>query len=178
MNQIIIADTAIRQDAQDRYFLNDLHNAAGGAPKHKPSEWLRNQQTQELVAEISKAGIPALETVKGGNAPGTYVCKEMVYTYAMWISPAFHLKVIRAYDALMTPAPHSDVAKQVKSAINARAWALSQRNYDTFRSLLMQEFPLDDPASVNAVAHWQPPTMLPASALDQAISALSALKGI
>ena len=111
---LIISDTLIHQDAEDRYCLNDLHKASGGEAKNKPSEWLRNKQTIELIEEISKAGIPALEagipalgiqpvaTINGGNKPGTYAVKELVYAYAMWISPAFSLKVIRAYDALVT----------------------------------------------------------------------------
>ncbi|OIN07926.1 KilA-N domain-containing protein [Oceanisphaera psychrotolerans] len=102
MSQLIVADVTVRQDDEGRYCLNDLHKAAGGEAKHKPNEWLRNQKTQELVEEASKTGIPALVKMHGGRTPGTYVCKELVYAYAMWISPAFHLKVIRAYDELQT----------------------------------------------------------------------------
>ncbi len=97
-----LAGQAIRQDAEGRYSLNDLHRAAGGESKHRPSVWAENRQTRELADEIGKAGIPALVSVKGGTAPGTYVAKELVYAYAMWISPRFHLQVIRAYDASVT----------------------------------------------------------------------------
>lgn len=105
---IVIGSVTIHQDSEGRYCLNDLHKASGGNPTKKPSEWLRNKQTTELIDELSKVGIPALEEVqpvsviKGGNAPGTYVCKELVYSYAMWISATFHLKVIRTFDAVVT----------------------------------------------------------------------------
>ena len=91
-----IANTSIRTDVEGRYCLNDLHKAAGGENRHRPSLWVENQQTKDLIAEIDKAGIPAIHSKQG---LGTFVCKELVYSFAMWISPAFHLQVIRAYDS-------------------------------------------------------------------------------
>lgn len=103
MHELTIADTAIRQDAEGRYCLNDLHRAAGGEKRHGASYWLANQQTRDLIAELETTGKP-VDTCEGRNG-GTYVVKELVYAYAMWISPAFHLKVIRAYDAMVTAPP-------------------------------------------------------------------------
>lgn len=37
-----------------------------------------------------------------GHYDGTFIIKELVYTYVMWISPVFHLKVVRAFDTLQT----------------------------------------------------------------------------
>lgn len=101
---IVIANTEIRQDAEGRYCLNDLHKASGGEKRHGPSYWLANAQTKELLAELGGAGIPVgpVATLNDGRNNGTYVCKELVYAYAMWISAAFHLKVIRAYDAMVS----------------------------------------------------------------------------
>ncbi|MDO4796250.1 MAG: KilA-N domain-containing protein [Brachymonas sp.] len=83
------------------FCLNDLHKASGGAAKHKPSFFLRNEQTQKLLAELRVANSQPLRRVVGkGKEQGTYVCLELVYAYAMWISAAFYLKVIRAYHAM------------------------------------------------------------------------------
>ena len=103
MTALVVANTTVRQDTDGRYCLNDLHRAAGGANKHRPSLWVENQQTRALVAHLEgEAGIPALVSIHGGGAPGTFAVRELVYAYAMWISAAFHLQVIRAYDALAT----------------------------------------------------------------------------
>lgn len=103
---IAIADVVVRQDSKGRYNLNDFHRAAGEENRHRPSLWAENQQAKDLAAEIAqetgKAGIPALVLQRGGKAPGTYACRELVYAYAMWISPAFHLKVIRTFDKAVT----------------------------------------------------------------------------
>ena len=93
--------------------MNDLHKASGGENRHKPSYWTELQQTKELIAEltseITDGGITVSEEnqpliiIKGGNSKqGTYVCKELVYNYATWVSAKFNLHVIRAYDELVS----------------------------------------------------------------------------
>lgn len=101
--ELLISETLIRQDEDGRYCLNDLHRASGGLKRHQPSDFLRLKATKELVAEIGTApGIPgASVSTVNGDGGGTYVARELVYAYAMWISGAFALKVIRTYDALM-----------------------------------------------------------------------------
>jgi len=100
---LVIGDFSIRQDEEGRYSLADLHKASGNLAKHKPSNFLRVEQTQELISEIEQFSDmrSAVKVINGGNNRGTYAVKEMVYAYAMWISAKFHLVVIRAYDALV-----------------------------------------------------------------------------
>lgn len=110
MSILTIANTPIRRDDAGRYCLNDLHRAAGGESKHQPAFWLRNAQTQDLIRELGASADlqTPLSTVNDGLNNGTYVAKELVYAYAMWISAAFHLKVIRAYDAMVAQPPQRD----------------------------------------------------------------------
>jgi hypothetical protein len=115
---LTISNTPIRQDAQGRYCLNDLHRAAGNNQKHKPTNFLRLDSTKELIEEINRCSEMrnAVEVRQGGNQQGTFAVKELVYAYAMWISPSFSLQVIHAYDAMMTgqlKATHIDVSKPI-----------------------------------------------------------------
>lgn len=91
MNSLVVAGVVIRQDADGRYCLNDLHRAAGGQANRRPGSWLRSKMTTDLIEEAGGAQICA--AVINGDGGGTYVCKELVYAYAMWISSKFHLTV-------------------------------------------------------------------------------------
>ena len=99
---ISISDVVIRQTDNQLYNLNDLHKASGGDEKQQPAFWLRNKQTQELIAEIEAQGGIAVTTSQGGKNRGTFVCKELVYAYATWISAKFFLLVIRTFDAVVS----------------------------------------------------------------------------
>ncbi|EKO3388707.1 KilA-N domain-containing protein [Vibrio fluvialis] len=102
------------------YSLNDLHKASGGKQTHKPANFARLDTTKELIDEINRCSdlSIAISTNRGGKNQGTWVCKELVYAYAMWISPKFHLNVIRAFDSMSTnktpqlpsPIPSSDLS--------------------------------------------------------------------
>ena len=101
---IEIDGAVIRQDQHGRYCLNDLHKASGGEQKNQPRYFLENKQTQELIQALTDSGIPLspIEVIRGGLEQGTYVVKQIVYAYAMWISAAFNLKVINTFDAVVT----------------------------------------------------------------------------
>ena len=97
------------------FSLTDLHRASGGKARHQPYLFTRREETQALIAEIEQTTDSwiehsadsrseqaadsqlALKSIHGGRDKGTYACRELVVAYAAWISPAFHLKVLRAF---------------------------------------------------------------------------------
>lgn len=103
MNHLMIADVQIRTDDAGRFSLNDLHKAAGAEERHQPAFFFRRPEANELVEEISNSA-PAQNcepvAAAAGRYGGSYAVKEIVYAYAMWISPKFHLEVIRTFDAV------------------------------------------------------------------------------
>lgn len=125
--QITILDNVVNM-IDGLYSLNDMHKASGKADKHRPTFFLRNQETKDLITELTEetadvrkctsGNSQVIRVVKGGNdrsLQGTYVCKELVYRYAMWISAKFALVVIRTFDALVTRTD----AKQREALVTA-----------------------------------------------------------
>jgi hypothetical protein len=129
MDQLFVIDgVSVRQYFESNYCLNDLQKAAINASGETRSsrsmevyEFMRCPETQALVELLEKEttgnsrSIPVM-TIQGRNG-GTYVCKELVYAYAMWISPAFNLKVIRTFDALQNPTSESITSDKIQAGV-------------------------------------------------------------
>lgn len=96
MNELQLRNLTIKSN-DGLFSLNDLHKASGGADKDRPGLFLDSKKTQELIDEILNAGNAAIKK-SAGRYGGTYACKEIVYAYAMWISPKFNLEVIQFFD--------------------------------------------------------------------------------
>ena len=107
MSNLAILNTSIRTH-ESLFSLNDLHKASGGAEKHRPSLFIRLDTTQDLISEIQKEVKSTdliFKTTGGRGLRGTYACEELVLSYAMWISPKFHLIVLRAFLAMHRNQP-------------------------------------------------------------------------
>lgn len=101
---VTILNITIHPDADGRYCINGLHRAAGGKAKDQPAQFMRSKGADLLKAELLKTNPNALATITkfGRSDTGTYVCKELVYAYAMWLGPEFTVSIIRSIDELPT----------------------------------------------------------------------------
>lgn len=149
MTNLIINSQPISQH-NGLFSLNDLHKVSGNDEKHRPTWFLRNDETQALIHEIESENQIAYDTVIGkGKKQGTYACRELVYRYAMWISPKFSLMVIRAFDALNTgaipclPKLSSDDTLPLRNAINMATGVL-KLDYATIYKMVHQRFGVDE----------------------------------
>ena len=97
-NAISIKSIEVKMNDDGMFCLNDLHKASGGESRHEPSNWTRTDQFSELADEIFNSAKVQSWKKSAGRYGGTFVCKELVYAYAMWISPKFHIDVIRVFD--------------------------------------------------------------------------------
>ena len=150
MNAIAISNVAIRQTENNLYNLNDLHKASGGEKRHELTNWLKLQQTNELIDELSKpenTGLKenqqVIKVVRGGNNRGTYACKELVYAYATWISAKFFLLVIRTFDAVVSGSLKTQTTVADRTPLRQAVSALVGKcniDYSSAYSMVHQRF--------------------------------------
>lgn len=105
MTNLTILNSSIRT-IDNLYSLSDLHRISGSEDRHQPNRFMRLDTTQELINEImnSTSGVQntslVFKTLRGRGIQGTYACEELALAYATWISPKFHLVVLRAFIAM------------------------------------------------------------------------------
>jgi KilA-N domain len=99
MNNLInIGNIEVHTDDSGMYLLSDLHKASGYEERHSPKYFLKSVQAKEIIKELSEGGILPSRRVKN---VGTFACKTLIYSYAMWVSAKFAVHVIQTYDNIV-----------------------------------------------------------------------------
>ncbi len=126
-----IAGIEITTDEQGRFNLNLLHKASGLGPHKAPNKWLSIEPTTELIGELNSQThseeFGPINSIRGGNSPGTFAHKLLAISYAGWISPAFQLKVNQVfldYQSANKPA----IPQSFPEALRLAATAMEERD--------------------------------------------------
>lgn len=136
MSKVIINSVNVRVNDDGLYSLNDLHKSSGGERKHQIPNFLRHQTTKDIISELSNSSYSRsykdIVNKTAGRYGGTWVCKELVYSYAMWVSAKFQLRVIQTFDAARSGDLHKAVAiatndKRLLSIISKRDSILNSK---------------------------------------------------
>lgn len=121
--ELLINNVEVSTDSEGRYSLNDLHKASGHQSKHTPIKFYRSHGFKaecDYLKSISGQFEPIIK--KTGKGGGTWVCKELVYSYAMWISAEFKINVIKTFDSITSQAS----APETMQALNELSKKIEQ----------------------------------------------------
>ncbi|HFA5884655.1 TPA: KilA-N domain-containing protein [Neisseria gonorrhoeae] len=162
-NSVQISNISIHQTEIGLFSLNDLHRASGGEDRHAPRRWLQNIQTNDLIKELEKDGKPSIQSKQ---RLGTFVCRELVIAYGMWISPKFALQVIQTFLAVSDGIKSAKTTADDRTGLRQAVAALVGRkgiDYSSAYSMIHQRF------NVEAIED------IPAGKLPEAVAYVHAL---
>lgn len=116
--------------AAEMWNLNAMHQAAGDDPNKAPRFWLRQAQTQELLAaladELTVSQDHSFVTTREGRNGGTWAHWQIAAAYAHYLNPKFYLQwnrwAMERYQQLATATPDDTRARLV--SLEARVEAL------------------------------------------------------
>ena len=101
---LVCFNIQIRQDAQGRYCLNDLHKAAIASgldvERKNPSDFFRTDMAKNFVESLKKVDETTHNPVvtKEGRNGGTYAVRLLAQRYCGWLSSDFEVIVYSAFD--------------------------------------------------------------------------------
>lgn len=101
---LVINNIEVSSNKDGLYSLADLWSSTGNNNNKKPSKWLNLKGTfgkVEYLCTDRKSAQQNQQVISKDSNGYTYVCKELVYSYAMWISDKYHFSVIKAFDDLV-----------------------------------------------------------------------------
>ena len=98
---ITLFNTTIRQDADGRFCLNDLHKAAmanGQATEsQRPSNFLKSDSIVEFISLINENATNIAVKKAQGRKGGTYAVELVALRYAGWISARVEVEVYKTF---------------------------------------------------------------------------------
>ncbi|HFC3212410.1 TPA: KilA-N domain-containing protein [Neisseria gonorrhoeae] len=149
-NSVQISNISIHQTEIGLFSLNDLHRASGGEDRHAPRRWLQNIQTNDLIKELEKDGKPSIQSKQ---RLGTFVCRELVIAYGMWISPKFALQVIQTFLAVSDGIKPAKTTADDRTGLRRAVAALVGRkgiDYSSAYSMVHQRFNVESVEGIPA----------------------------
>ncbi len=149
-NSVQISNISIHQTEIGLFSLNDLHRASGGEDRHAPRRWLQNIQTNDLIKELEKDGKPSIQSKQ---RLGTFVCRELVIAYGMWISPKFALQVIQTFLAVSDGIKSAKTTADDRTGLRLAVAALVGRkgiDYSSAYSMVHQRFNVESVEGIPA----------------------------
>ncbi|EMT3248438.1 KilA-N domain-containing protein [Neisseria gonorrhoeae] len=149
-NSVQISNISIHQTEIGLFSLNDLHRASGGEDRHAPRRWLQNIQTNDLIKELEKDGKPSIQSKQ---RLGTFVCRELVIAYGMWISPKFALQVIQTFLAVSDGIKPAKTTADDRTGLRQAVAALVGRkgiDYSSAYSMIHQRFNVESVEGIPA----------------------------
>ncbi|HGO6463543.1 TPA: KilA-N domain-containing protein [Neisseria gonorrhoeae] len=149
-NSVQISNISIHQTEIGLFSLNDLHRASGGEDRHAPRRWLQNIQTNDLIKELEKDGKPSIQSKQ---RLGTFVCRELVIAYGMWISPKFALQVIQTFLAVSDGIKSAKTTADDRTGLRQAVAALVGRkgiDYSSAYSMIHQRFNVESVEDIPA----------------------------
>ena len=98
---ITIFNKTIRQDADGRFCLNDLHKAAmansQATESQRPGAFLQSDSVKGFISAVDDNAIIVAIKKSAGRNGGTYATELVALRYAGWISPKVEIEVYKTF---------------------------------------------------------------------------------